>query len=56
MSARNAHLFDSFSIGVVTIEVNAALGDKDSVIRPAVTSKINSVFGVSSPSQIANYV
>jgi hypothetical protein len=42
--------------GVVDIKVDLAKSAGDNSVRNAVTTKINSVFGVTSPNQLANHV
>jgi hypothetical protein len=42
--------------GVVDIKVPYSKSAGDSVVRNAVTTKINSVFGVGSPVELANHV
>lgn len=42
--------------GVVDIKVSLAVSAGDSSVRNAVTTKINSVFGVTSPDKLANHV
>jgi hypothetical protein len=46
----------TISNGVVDIKVALAVSAGDSSVRNAVTTKINSVFGVTSPNQLANHV
>jgi len=46
----------AISSGVVDIKVDLNVAAGDSTVRNAVTAKLNSVFGVSSPDQLANHV
>jgi hypothetical protein len=46
----------AISNGVVDIKVDLAVSAGDSSVRNAVTTKINSVFGVTNPNQLANHV
>jgi len=46
----------AISSGVVDIKVDLSVAAGDSNVRNAVTAKLNSVFGVSSPEQLANHV
>jgi hypothetical protein len=46
----------AISNGVVDIRVNFNKNAGDSTVRNEVTKEINRVFGVTSPTQLANYV
>jgi hypothetical protein len=46
----------AITAGVVDVKVDLSVAAGDSIIRNAVTTKIDSVFGVSNPYQLANHV
>jgi len=47
---------NSIKDGVVTVTVSTTVAEGDGPMRNAITAKLNSVFNVSSPNQLANHV